>query len=351
MTLRRWLADPFILLLLATVLLASLAPCRGAGASFFHALTVLAIALMFFLYGLRLSGAAILAGMLHWRLHVVILLCTFVLYPLLALLLERLLPWLLPAAAWSGIVFLSVLPSTVQSSVAFTAMAGGNVTGAVCSATLSNLLGTVLTPLLVALLFRSRGPGVSTHEIAQILTQLLLPFIVGQICRPWLSSWARRHMGLLAYTDRGAILLVVYSAFSAAVIAGLWHQLSLLRFGALLALEVVLLATVVWASAYGSRLLGFERADRITIVLCGSKKSLATGIPMANVLFAGPDLGMTVIPVMLFHQLQLMVASALAQRYARDGRARPQAGAAAGSAGSADTADTAGTADSSALPE
>jgi sodium/bile acid cotransporter 7 len=322
---RRYLPDRFVLGLLLMVALASIWPCRGVGALVFHWLTVLAIALMFFLYGVRLSAAAMRAGLTHWRLHLTILLSTFVLYPLLALLLQRLLPNALPRPAWSGIIFLSLLPSTVQSSIAFTSMSGGNVAGAVCAATISNLIGTVLTPLLVTAVLRSAGQGVSADQIWEILTQLLLPFILGQIARQRLSSWALRHTALMSYTDRGSILLVVYTAFSAAVSAGLWHQLSAGDFAVLLALEAVLLALVLLATSSGARLLGFDRADRIAIIFCGSKKSLATGIPMANVLFAGPSLGMTVLPVMLFHQMQLMVASAIAQRYARASAAQAAA--------------------------
>jgi solute carrier family 10 (sodium/bile acid cotransporter), member 7 len=336
MQFRRLIADPFILLLLGTVALASLWPARGAAATWFHIATVAAIAVMFFLYGVRLSGAAVRAGLLQWRLHVVILACTFLLYPLLALLLERLLPGLLPPALWSGVVFLALLPSTVQSSVAFTSVAGGNVAGAVCSATLSNLLGTVLTPALIAVVFRGRTPGVSAAEIGQIVLQLLVPFALGQLSRPWTAAWASRHGALLAVTDRGSILLIVYSAFSTAVVAGLWQQLTMWNLVALLALEVVMLAIVLLLAASGTRLLHFDRADRIAILFCGSKKSIASGIPIANVVFAGPSLGMTVIPAMLYHQLQLMVVSALAQRFARAAHtaaaaaatARPPAGTA-----------------------
>ncbi|MFI4913598.1 MAG: bile acid:sodium symporter family protein [Steroidobacterales bacterium] len=313
---RRYLPDPFILALLATVAVATVWPCRGAAVQGFKLLTVLAIGLMFFLYGVRLSGATLLAGLAHWRLHMAILLCTFALYPLLGLAMARAAPGLLPPSAWLGLLFVCMLPSTVQSSIAFTSIAGGNVAGAICAATISNLLGTVLTPFLVAALVRTRGQ-VPAAEIWQILTQLLLPFLAGQLCRPWLGAWAVRHRGPLAISDRGSILLIVYTAFSAAVVEGIWQRLSWQTLLVLLAVATVLLGLVLAATTYGSRWLRFSHEDEIAIVFCGSKKSLASGIPIANVLFAGPALGMTVLPLMMFHQLQLMVASALAARYAR----------------------------------
>src|SRR5580692_4598624 len=165
---RRYLPDAFITALIVVTAMAALWPCRGWVAALLRALTVFAIGLMFFLHGVRLSDAAMRAGLSHWRLHALILLCTFVLYPLFALSLEHLLPGLLPPAAWSGIVFLAVLPSTVQSSIAFTAVAGGNVAGALWAATISNLLGTVLTPLLVSVLLRTAGQGASMQQIGQI---------------------------------------------------------------------------------------------------------------------------------------------------------------------------------------
>jgi sodium/bile acid cotransporter 7 len=306
-----------MLALLAALALASVVPCRGAAAAFFKILTWTAIASMFFLYGVRLSGAALLAGVVHWRLQALILACTFLVYPLLGLALTAGVPRWLPGELWTGVLFVCVLPSTVQSSIAFTSMAGGNVPAALCAATASNLLGTVLTPLLAALVLRTHGQTVSSGQIGQILTELLLPFVLGQLCRPALAGWATRHRSVLALTDRGSILLVVYTAFSAAAIEGIWRRLSPFALLILLAVELLLLAAVLLIARGACRLAGLTRADELAVLFCGSKKSLATGVPMANVLFAGHAVGMTVIPLMLFHQLQLLVASALAVRAAR----------------------------------
>jgi sodium/bile acid cotransporter 7 len=304
-------------LLVCTVILASLLPASGTFAGYFGIATDLAIALLFFLHGARLSRDVVIAGLLHWRLHIVILLTTFGLFPLLGLGLGFLSPAILPQPLYLGILFLCVLPSTVQSSIAFTSMAGGNVPAAICSASASNIFGMFLTPLMVGLLFSVGGHGgFSWDALEQIMLQLLAPFVVGQILQPWIGNWIRTKKKLLMPVDRGSILMVVYLAFSTAVVEGLWHTFSLADIAIVIVADMALLAVVLCITMFGSRLLGFSRADEITITFCGSKKSLASGVPMANVIFAGQSIGAIVLPLMLFHQIQLMVCAVIAQKYA-----------------------------------
>jgi sodium/bile acid cotransporter 7 len=271
---------------------------------------------LFFLHGARLSRDTVVAGATHWRLHLSILAATFVLFPTLGFFVNLTMASVLTQDLASGILFLSVLPSTVQSSIAFTSMAGGNVPAAVCAATASNILGMVFTPLLVGLLFSVKGVGMSTDVLFTIFLQLLLPFVVGQVLQPRIGNFVRRHRRALGFVDRGSILMVVYLAFSEAVATGLWHQFSLRALAAMIAVDVILLVTVLFVTTWGCRRLGFSRADEIAIVFCGSKKSLASGVPMANVIFSGQAVGAIVLPVMLFHQIQLMVCAWLAKRYA-----------------------------------
>ncbi len=314
---RRFLPDTFTILLVCTVLLASIFPARGAFAGWFATATDLAIALLFFLHGARLSRDVVLAGFLHWRLHLVILLTTFGLFPLIGLGLGVLSPAILPKPLYLGILFLCVLPSTVQSSIAFTSMAGGNVPAAICAASASNIFGMFLTPLLVGLLFSVGGQGgFSWDVLEQILLQLLAPFVVGQILQPWIGHWMQAKKKLLMPVDRGSILMVVYLAFSKAVVEGLWHVFSIGDIVIVVLVNMALLGLVLCFTMFGSRLLGFNRADEIAIMFCGSKKSLASGVPMANVIFAGQGIGAIVLPLMLFHQVQLMVCAAIAQQYA-----------------------------------
>jgi sodium/bile acid cotransporter 7 len=317
---RRLMPDVFTLAILCMVALASVLPVTGQAAVVFGDITALAIGLLFFLHGAKLSRAALLSGLTHWRLHLLVLTCTFVMFPLLGLAIKPLALLVLAPDLYLGILFLCVLPSTVQSSIAFTAVARGNVPAAICSATASNFLGIFLTPLLVGtlVLHGAATPGHSAGDaVLSIVEQLLLPFIAGQLLRPWIGAWIDRNKGMLRYVDQGSILLVVYTAFSASVAEGLWHSMSAATLLALTGVCCLLLGVALGIAMVVSRKLGFSREDQIAIVFCGSKKSLASGIPMAKVLFAPTSLGMVILPLMLFHQIQLMVCAVLAQKYAQ----------------------------------
>lgn len=310
--------DTFTLLLLGTVILASLLPAKGPMVEVSDWATDIAVFLLFFLYGARLSREAVIGGIVQWRLHLAVLASTFVLFPLLGLAMHPLIDiGMLTPELYLGVLFLTTLPSTVQSSIAFTSIAGGNVAAAICSASASNLLGMVLTPLLVGLLFSGAGVGFSTDALVSVFVQLLLPFALGQLLRPKIGNWVAKHKKVLGPVDRASILLVVYGAFSKAVNEGIWSQLDAASLGKLLVVNIVLLALVLTITAFAARRLGFKRADEIVMVFCGSKKSLVSGIPMANVLFAGHAVGMIVLPLMLFHQIQLITCATLARRYAR----------------------------------
>jgi len=318
--LRRLIPDAFTAWLLCTVALASVLPSQGQTAQVLGKVTVAAIGLLFFLHGAKLSREAMLSGLTNWRLHLVVLASTFVMFPLLGLAMKPVVNGVLPPELYVGILFLCTLPSTVQSSIAFTSMARGNVAAAVCSASASNFVGIFVTPLLVGMLIVQGAsvPGGSPLDaVLSIVEQLLLPFLAGQFLRPWIGAWVDRHKPMLKIVDQGSILLVVYTAFSESVNEGLWHKLSLSSLLGLGLLCCVLLAIALGLATFISRRLGFSREDEITIVFCGSKKSLASGVPMAKVLFAPSALGMVILPVMLFHQIQLMVCAVLAARWAQ----------------------------------
>ena len=315
--------EPYTVALLGMVVLASFLPASGDVAVALGDVTTFAIGLLFFLHGAKLSREAIVAGLLHWRLHLLVLASTFVMFPLMGIVLEPLALPLLTPDLYLGILFLCVLPSTVQSSIAFTAMARGNVAAAVCSASASNFLGIFLTPLLVGALIvgSSQGSagdaGFGWSQVLSIVEQLLLPFVAGQLLRPWIGALVDRHKPVLRYVDQGSILLVVYAAFSESVTEGLWQHVSGATLAGLIGVCCLMLVIALGLATWTSRRLGFSKEDEITIVFCGSKKSLATGVPMAKVLFAPSALGMIILPVMLFHQIQLMVCAVLAQRWAR----------------------------------
>ncbi len=311
--------DRFLLLLMLVVITASLLPAKGAAKGFFDVLSMAAIALLFFMHGAKLSRQALLSGLGHWRLHGLIFASTFILFPLLGLSLKVLPASVLPSEIYAGFLFLCILPATVQSAIAYTSIARGNVAAAICSASASSLLGVFLSPLLAAWLIRVEGEQDLLYSVGKIVLQLLLPFVIGHLSRPWIGGWIARHHRLVKATDQSSILLVVYVAFSAAVVGGIWQRVNWEVFVVITILSCVLLAFVLWFNTYIARRLGFDTEDEITIVFCASKKSMANGIPMANILFPAAAVGVMVLPLMIFHQIQLMVCAVLAQRYAARG--------------------------------
>jgi solute carrier family 10 (sodium/bile acid cotransporter), member 7 len=307
--------DGFLAAILLTVAFAAVMPARGDAAEAVGWLTDAAIVLLFFMHGAKLSPEEAVRGARHWRLHMMVFLSTFALFPLLAMSARFLAPHFLPGPLWAGVILLAALPSTVQASVVFTSVAGGNVPAAMCSATASSLLGVFLTPLIAGFLLTRHGIDISARSVLAIAEQLLLPFVAGQLLRPWIGSFLTRHPRMLKSVDYGSVLILVYAAFSHGVVDGIWHQIDASDLFKVALVDITLLASVMTILTFGSRQLGFSRSDEIAIVFCGSKKSLVNGVPIATLLFAG-HVGLVVIPLMLFHQMQLMVCASLARHYA-----------------------------------
>jgi sodium/bile acid cotransporter 7 len=309
--------DWFLIGILAAAGLAIGLPAEGVMVPVVDIATKIAIAGLFFVYGVRLHPREALRGLAHWRLHLTILAFTFIAFPLIGLGLNQVLPSLIGPALAAGVLYFTLVPSTVQSSIAFTSIAKGNVAGAIVSASASNLLGVFLTPLLaVALMSTAGGASVDPGSIIDIMSQILLPFVLGQLTRKWLADWVARHPKLKLF-DQTSIVLVVYAAFSEGMRQGMWQKTTVSELGILVVVCVVVLAVMLAASWYLPALGRFTRADRIAIQFCGTKKSLASGLPMATVLFAGQDVGLLILPLMVFHQIQLMVCGWLAARYGR----------------------------------
>ena len=311
--------DRFTILLVLMVLLATLLPISGQLAYYFNILTTVAIAVLFFLHGAKLSREAVIEGMLHWRMHALVFIFTFLIFPLIGLLSRPVLEPVLGQQLYWGFLFMCFLPSTVQSSIAFTSMAKGNVAGAVCSASFSNIIGMFITPILVSyfILGQSQHDFDPTKSIVQITLLLLVPFILGQLLRPFIFPQMRKFPSVVKVFDQGSILMVVYGAFSSAVVAGLWQQVSGITLIYLTLACSVLLTVVMLLALYLPKWLGFNQADQITIFFCSSKKTLASGVPMAQILFIGQSFGMIVLPIMIFHQIQLMVCGVIANHWSK----------------------------------
>lgn len=313
--LARLLPDRFILWLIGAVALAAAVPVAGPAAAAVDALTLTAIFALFFLHGVRLPREALVAGVADWRLHLAILGLTFAAFPIAGLALSLALPSLLAPELWTGMLFLCALPSTVQSSIAYTSIARGNVAGAVAAAAFSNLASVALTPLLAALMLEASGAQVSPGGILRIFGLLFLPFVLGHALRPWLAGPVAARPALTTIVDKGTILLAVYGAFSAATVAGIWSRVPPAQLAVLGALLAALLAVVLALAWAVGRPFAYE--SRAAILFCGSVKSLASGAPMARILFPGAAAGVVLVPVMLFHILQLIVSAWIAGALAR----------------------------------
>ncbi len=304
-------------MLLATLALATLFPAPDDVAAQLDIAATAAVMLLFFLHGLKLPRENLVAAVVNWRLHLFILGITYLIFPLIGLALTTLWPSLLPADLWAGVLFLCALPSTVQMSIAFTSMARGNVAASVTSAAASNLLGIVLTPLIAGALLHAQGGEIGLSSIRTVALVLLLPFVVGHLLRRWLADWAARSKQLISWSDRFTILLSVYGAFSAAAKDGIWSRLPLTTLLVTALVCAVMLAIVMLCALNGARLAGFARDEQRSALYCGSFKSVVSGVPMARVLFPSADIGAMILPLMIYHQLQMMVSATLAPRQAK----------------------------------
>lgn len=308
--------DKYTLALIGTVALATVCPVYGWGYDLTQALSKIVVGLLFFLHGAKLSRQSLWAGLSHWRLHLLIIGTTFLAFPILGLALKPFLEPLLNEALFAGLLFICVLPSTVQSSIAFTSIAGGNVAAAICAASFSSLLGIVLSPLLVGLIMGAGYGGISTEAVRDLCFQLLLPFSLGQLLRSRLVGFLDAHKALIGYVDRLSILFIVYVSFSHGTNSGLWHSLNLGLFLKLCLACGILLGLALFLTSLAGRIFGFNRADRTAILFCGSKKSLVAGVPMANVIFPAGLASTIILPLMVFHQMQLMACAWIARRLA-----------------------------------
>ncbi|MBY8234847.1 bile acid:sodium symporter [Vibrio fluvialis] len=292
---------------------------RSGGVIHLDQLTGIGIAIVFFLHGLGLSPRAIKAGLTNWRLHVYIQMATFVVYPILWVIFGEAFLAYMPSALAFGFCYLLVLPSTISSSVAMTSVGKGNVPGAIFNASLSSILGVFITPLLIQLFMGFEGVQLDLLDsVISISKLLLLPMIAGQIMRPYLVAWVDRHKAVVNKVDKYVILLIVYNAFCDSVVNGIWSEFSVGLLATSIIICTVILLVMVHLIQWGARRTKFTLPDEVAAVFCGTKKTLAAGIPMAKVIFgADPSLGMILLPIMLYHPIQIFYCVVLANRYAR----------------------------------
>ncbi len=319
--LRKMAKDWFLAGMITAVGLATLFPEFGASGGTMHADMVsdAGIFAIFFLHGLALSTRSLREGLSRWKLHLLVQTLTFVAFPLLFFPFRAAFGGFIPEGLLLGFLYLCALPSTIQSSVAMTAIGKGNVPAAIFNATLSSLLGIVLTPVIVGLVIDMHG-GSSINlgkSVTNIATMLFLPFVLGQALRPLLGKLASRRKKLIDNFDKLVILMLVYGSFCDSVKSGLWTNNGPQVIAMTIGGAAIFLAMALLVSSSAAKWLGFSMEDRITAIFCGSKKTLASGVPMARLLFgAHPAVGMIVLPIMFYHQLQLFVCSIMAGRFA-----------------------------------
>lgn len=317
-TFRLILTDKFIWLLLAAVVLASVAPVGGSAEAAAKIVFNIGVFTIFLLHGIRLSRDEVLAGLKHWRLHGIIFGWVFGAMLIAGAALSAALLGRLPADVALGFLFLGVLPTTIQSATSYCAIARGNLAASVVASAGLNLTGVLLSPLLFALLARSAGVVVSGEAVVRILLILLLPFIIGQVVQRWARPWVLRHKELTGWIDKGAIALAVYISFSSAVLAGLW---SVMRGDEFFWLGVGVGALLAFGFGGNWLLggwLGLARADRKTLFFSGGQKSIAIGAPLAALIFVPERAGLIILPLIFYHLAQMFVSAPVAVRLARD---------------------------------
>jgi sodium/bile acid cotransporter 7 len=318
-TLARFGLDAFLLGLIGAVVLAVVWPDLGRSGGLIHLdlFTNYGVAVVFLLYGLTLSAERLKAGLLNWRLHLLVQGATFLLFPLLVWGLGHLAGGRVSDELKLGFFYLAASPSTISSSVAMTSIAKGNVAGAVFNASLSSLIGVLATPLWVDWYLAQSGHGLDLGAVVLKITLLVLaPIVLGQLLRPWLFGWLSRHLGLVKLLDRATILAIVFNSFADSMAEGIWSGHGVQTLASIAGLALGLFFAVFLLLDLACALLGFSQEDRIAGVFCGTKKSLAAGVPMAKVMFgASATLGVVIAPIMVYHFLQLVAASVIARRW------------------------------------
>jgi len=316
--LTKYLPDLFIIGILSMIVLAWLIPGIGGENSLLHLkeITQYGIALLFFFYGLRLSPEKLVNDMKNWRLHLLIQSVTFIVFPLLVLLFRPFLKGTDNEVLWLAVFFLAVLPSTVSSSVIMVSIAKGNIPSAIFNASISGVIGIVVTPLLMGFFLEKQAEAFDFGGVmADLFITILLPVIAGLLLHRFWGSWATRNNRYLSLFDKSVILSVVYRSFSDSFLGGIFHGISWLDLTLLTASVIALFFVVLNLTRALTRLMKFNREDSITVIFCGSKKSLMHGSVMAGVIFAGSSAGSNfLVPIIIYHACQLFFISLIAQK-------------------------------------
>jgi sodium/bile acid cotransporter 7 len=306
--------DPMVRLITAAILLATVLPVEGQARVAAQWVSNAAVFLLFLLYGLRLSRREVLAGLGNHRLLVPLTLFVFGGMTLAGWVLWQAGGMFMPPLLAIGFLYLGVLPSTVQSATAYSSLAGGNVASSVVAAALINILGVFISAPLFALLAGSKGAAFHGDQLVKVMTMLLLPFVIGQVLQGFTRGWVARNKQLITLMDRSSIGIAVYVAFSGAVEQGIWGKVDALGWIAVLAGSAVVMVFGYGAAWLLGGALRLPRGDRIAMLFAGAQKSIAMGAPLATVIFPSASAGIIILPLVVYHLVQMIVAAPMASR-------------------------------------
>lgn len=310
--------DKFILAIIAVIIIAYLFPQWGSKESGvpLDLIASIGISLIFFFYGLKLSPAQIKAGLKNWRLHLLVQLSTFLIFPLIVLAFYPFINTEHGQTIWLAFLFLAALPSTVSSSVVMVSIARGNIPAAIFNASISGLIGIVITPLWIGMFLQQTSIDFNLGEIyIKLVTEILLPVVVGLVLQRYWGNYARKYTRFLTLFDKSVILLIIFKSFSQSFENNVFSVVDVSDLLLIVVAVLLLFYAIYFLTRYISKLLGFNMEDQITAQFCGTKKSLVHGTVFAKILFQhSASTGIMLLPIMLFHPIQILIISFVATK-------------------------------------
>lgn len=315
----KYRVDTFIMALLIVIIIAYLFPqgVSYGGGEPLEVISTVGVSLIFFFYGLKLSFSEIKSGLRNWKLHIIIQLMTFLLFPLVILLFKPLIHTDSQHHFWLSFFFLATLPSTVSSSVVMVSIARGNVPAAILNASISGLIGVLLTPIWMSLFLDFETTNVFGVVYWGLIREIVIPVALGLFTQRYFGKWAVRNSRHIAKFDKSVILLIVYISFAESFVSGVFETIST-TYLVMVFVCTVLLFTIIYTTIYliTRYMMNFGREDQITALFCGSKKSLTHGSVFGKFLFVNnPNVGLYFLPLMIFHAFQIFIITIIAQWY------------------------------------
>lgn len=313
--------DSFILFLIVSIVLAYFFPQLAVyeNGEVLEYFTTIGVSLIFFFYGLKLSFQDIKSGLSNWKLHLLVQLTTFLLFPLLVLLFYPFIETISQRHFWISFFFLAALPSTVSSSVVMVSIAKGNIPAAIFNASISGLIGVIITPFWMSLFLDFQTENVFADVYWGLIQEIIIPVLLGLLLQRFWGHWAMKHSKKLSQFDKTIILFIVYGSFADSFVSGVFTSISALYLFYIFLAVLLLFCVVYWGIFVLSKyVFKFTTEDQITALFCGSKKSLTHGSVFGKFLFVNnPNAGLYFLPLMIFHAFQIFIVTIIAQKYSK----------------------------------